>query len=223
MSHSKGVANSQRDMEARLRAVPAPRPVLDRDREHALTRRQREILDELGDKFAKGFADLTMAELAARLNCSLRTLYGMAPSRDELVMTVLDRRLRAIGRTAISAIRPDMEPLEAIQVYLGAANMAVSDTTQEFARDLAAVSAGRRLSADHSDYLVAITRALLTMAVEEGTIAAIDTTAVALVIAGLGSHFSEPEVIPLLQTSPKDAADAMVEFILLGLQSKSTR
>ena len=57
----------------RLRAVAAPPPVLARDREAALTARQREILDELGRIFDKGFVDVTMAELAARLNCSLRT------------------------------------------------------------------------------------------------------------------------------------------------------
>ena len=39
-----------------------------------------------------GFADLTMAELATRLNCSLRTLYELAPSRDvpEVVLDVVE-------------------------------------------------------------------------------------------------------------------------------------
>ena len=44
-----------------------------------------------------------MADLAARLNCSLRTLYGLARSREELVLMAIDRNLWAIGRSARTA------------------------------------------------------------------------------------------------------------------------
>jgi AcrR family transcriptional regulator len=80
------------ETQRRLRSVRRPRPLLGRQRERELTDRQREILDEMEDLVAGGFADLTMAELAARLNCSLRTLYALAPSRDELVLIVIDHR-----------------------------------------------------------------------------------------------------------------------------------
>ncbi len=130
-------------IEWRLRAIPRPTPVLARERERALTARQRELLDQLGGVFDGGFADLTMAGLAARLNCSLRTLYELAPSRDELVLVVVDRNLWRIGRTAANAIAPDMAPLDALRAYLRAATEAVSGTTQAFARDLAAVPAAQ--------------------------------------------------------------------------------
>ena len=80
----------------------------------------------------------TMADIAARAGCSLRTLYDLAPSRDELVLTVIDRNLRHIGRAAVDAMAPDMAPLEAIRAYLRAANLAVASTTPAFARDQAA-------------------------------------------------------------------------------------
>jgi len=67
--------------------------------------------------FDGGFAHLTMAEIAARANCSLRTLYSLAPSRDELVL---------VSSTATSGgwvarhggHRPAMAPLDALQAYL---------------------------------------------------------------------------------------------------------
>ena len=83
-------APPQSELQRRLRAIPAPRPMLTREAHARLTERQRELLHELGRVFADGFADLTMAEVAARLGCSLRTLYGLAPSRDELVLAVAD-------------------------------------------------------------------------------------------------------------------------------------
>jgi AcrR family transcriptional regulator len=206
------------DLHERLRTVPRPAPALSRARERALTARQREILDELGAVVDAGFADLTMAELAARVSCSLRTLYELAPSRDELMLIVVDRSLWHIGRTAASALDGDMAPLDALRAYLRAATVAVSRTTPAFARDLAAVPAAQRLNDAHSDYLVAVTRCILDLAVERGDIADVDTGAVARVMAGLGRDFARPEVISTLRSSPKEAADALVDVILRGLR-----
>jgi len=201
----------------RLRDVPAPRPVIDRERERQLTDRQRDVLDHLVELFDEGFSHLTMADLAARLNCSLRTLYGLAPSRDELVLAVVDRNLRSVGRTARGAIHPDMAPLEAIRHYLEAANVAVAGPTEAFARDLATLPAGQRPSDQHSDYLVAVTRRLLDLAVEWGDIDDVDTAAVARVMASLGRDLSRPDVFTTLRSTPKEAADAVLDLVLSGL------
>jgi len=201
----------------RLRAVPAPRPVMTRATERGLTERQRDLLDQLGDLFDGGFAHLTMADIAAHLNCSLRTLYSLAPSRDELVLTVVDRNLWRVGRSAMGAVETDMVPLEAITTYLRTANVAVANTTEAFARDLETVPAAQRLSDDHSAYLVAVTRTLLDLAVERGDIATTDTAAVARVVAGLGALFVLPENLEAIESTPKEAADAMVDVILRGL------
>lgn len=205
------------DLERRLRAIPAPRPMLSRSDLHRLTDRQREILRELGTLFRDGFADLTMSELAARLGCSLRTLYGLAPSRDELVLTVVDLHLWRIGRDAMAAIKPDMAPLDAVRAYLAAATVAVSTTTEAYARDLEAMPAAQRRNGDHGDYVVAVTRTLLDLAVERGDIADVDTAAVARVIANLGQDFIRADVLPTLRSSPKVAADAVVDIVLAGL------
>ncbi|WP_426571125.1 TetR/AcrR family transcriptional regulator [Aquihabitans sp. McL0605] len=205
------------EVERRLRAVPAPRPVLTREQVQALTPRQRELLQELGALFRDGFAHLTMSEIAASLNCSLRTLYGLAPSRDELVLTVADVHLWHVGREAMAAISPDLAPLDAIRTYLSAATKAVSGTTPAYSRDLADVPAARRRNGEHADYVVAVTRTLLDLAVERGDIAEVDTAAVARALANLGHDFIRPEVMATLRSSPKVAADAVVDIILAGL------
>lgn len=198
-------------------APAAPPPVLSREREAALTDRQRELLDQLTEVFDDGFANLTMADLARRLNCSLRTLYGLAPSKDELVLMVVDRNLRRVGRSARSAVGPDMAPLDAIRAYLSAATVAVSSSSDAFARDFAAVPAAEALARQHSDYLVAVTRALLDDAVERGDIVPVDTAAVAHVMAGVGHTFSQPDIRSQIGSNPKAAADAIVDLLLRGL------
>lgn len=211
------------DIQGRLRKVRRPARVLDRQREAELTDRQREILDEMEPLVADGFADLTMAELAARLNCSLRTLYALAPSRDELVLVVIDRSLWRIGRIAHAAISEDLTPLDAVRAYLEAATVAVSGWTAGFARDLAAVPAAQQLQDGHNEYLFEVTRTLLDLAVERRDIPAVDTAAVARVLAGLGQFFSRPSVIPTLRSSPKQAADEVVDLILGGLLASSSK
>ncbi len=206
------------ELQRRARSVRPPRAVLDRERERRLTDRQREVLDQLGRLFDGGFANLTMAEIAARSNCSLRTLYGLAPSRDELVLAVIDRNLWRVGRRAMDAISAEMDPLDAVRAYLEAANEVLHGMTEAFARDLATMPAALRLGDFHADYIVAVTRCLLDLAVERDEIAPIDTGAAARVMAGFGLDLSRPDVIPTLRSSPKQAADSMLEIMLLGMR-----
>jgi AcrR family transcriptional regulator len=203
-----------------MRAVPRPEARMPPDREEALTARQREILDELSRLFEHGWAELTMADLAARLNCSLRTLYELAPTRDELVLTVVDRSLWHVGHGAMSNVAATtMGPLEAVRAYLRGATVAVGTISPAFARDLAAMPAAQQLEDAHNDYLVAVTRALLDLAVADGDIDPVDTAAVARTMAGLGRDLSRPEVMATLGSSPKDAADSIVDVVLRGLRT----
>jgi len=211
------------ELERRIGSVRRPEPVLSRERANELTPRQRELLDEVTVMTRHGFAHLTMADLAARLNCSLRTLYGLARSREELVLMAIDRNLWTIGRSARNAAgdADHDDPLTTIGSYLAAANVAVGTTTPAFARDLAAVPGGAQLREAHNDYLIAVTRELLDYAVERGDIDPVDTAAVARVIAGLGDQFVRPDVIETLAGDPRAAANQMVDIILAGLRART--
>ncbi len=209
------------DIQLLLQSLGRPHRVLDRESEEALTGRQRELLDDLQRHFfAEGFAQLTMAALAANLRCSLRTLYALAPGRDELVLIAVDRNLWRVGHSAYTAIMPGMSALEALRAYLRAANVAVSERSAAFARDLAAVPAAKSLVEGHRQYLYEATKAILDLAVKRGEICPVNTTAVARVLAGLGGLFSQSDVIPTLEGSPKESADEVLDIMLRSLERK---
>jgi AcrR family transcriptional regulator len=209
---------SKATSRASIANVRAPKRLLAPETESALTTRQLEILDALEDSvMVESLAGVTMAEIAKRMNCSLRTLYGIAPSKDELVMAVVDRRLHRIGREAIAALDLEGSALTRLRAYLQAANRAVQPTTAAFSRDFARDPAARRVVGNHGAYVVAITRALLDEAVAEGEIPKMDTVALAHVLGGLGSEFSNPVIEEHVQGSPKDAADFVAEIIFAGL------
>jgi len=204
----------------RLPGVRPPKPLLPNEIERRLTNRQRDLLDELEQLvIGEGVADITMAQLAARVNCSLRTLYGISPSKDELVLTVTDRRLHRIGRAAMESLDPELPPLEALRAYLAAANEAVRSEQGEMVPGLTDVAGGKRLVDSHENYLIAIVQSLLDRAVDEGEIAPVDTAAVAHVLGGLGQEFSRAHVSPAIRRSPKQTADDLTEIILRGLEA----
>jgi len=203
----------------RFPGVRAPKPLLSREAEQQLSTRQLELLDQLeAELVGDGLGDLTMAEIAAKAGCSLRTLYGIAPSKDELLLTVVDRRLRRIGRAAVGALDPGMAPLDALRAYLRAANEAVQPESVVLSADLAKVAGATGLFSSHEGYLVAVAQSLLDRAAAEGAIAPdVDTAAVAHVLGGLGREFARPEVAESVRASPRDTADAVTELVLRGL------
>ena len=159
-----------------------------------------------------------MAEIARQVGCSLRTLYGIAPSKDELVLIILDRRLHRFGREAIRALELDESPLARLRAYLRATNLAVQPTTAAFSRDFAAVPGVRALNASHADYIVAVTRALLDESVAEGEIEPLNTAAIAHVLGRLGNDFARARRAELVEGSPQKTADDVAEIILGGLR-----
>ena len=202
----------------RFPGVRAPRRLLTPDAERGLTERQREVIDALeGLVVASTLSELTMAEIAARVNCSLRTLYGIAPSRDELVLMVVDRRLHRIGRAAIEAVDASHSPLDALRAYLGAVSEAVQPTAVAFTEEFANVAGAARLLDAHERYVMAVTRSLLDRAATEGLIRPVDTAAFAHVLGGLGREFARAEVAPSLGASPKATTDAVAAIVLEGL------
>ncbi len=215
-------ASAPRPDRVRFPGVRAPKPLLSREAERQLSARQLELLDELEQKLLHdGLADLTMAEMAGVLGCSLRTLYGIAPSKDELLLTVVDRRLHRIGRAAIEALDPTMPPLDALRAYLRKANEAVQPEAVTLSNDVAKVAGSSRLFSAHEAYLIAVAQNLLDRAVAEGQIAPIDTASFAHVLGGLGREFARPDVAEIAHASPKETADAITEVILQGLLATS--
>ncbi len=206
----------------RFPGVRAPKRLLSYEAERQLSARQLELLDELEHQLLQGgLAELTMAEIAARMGCSLRTLYGLAPSKDELLLTVVDRRLHRIGRAAVEVLEPGMSPLDALRAYLRAAHEAVQPEAVALSADVAKVAGAGRLFDAHASYLMAVTQSLLDRAVDEGRIEPVDTAAVAHVLGGLGREFARPEVAEIARVSPKETADSIAELILRGLLAKS--
>ena len=205
----------------RLPGVRAPRPLLDPDVERRLTPRQRGLIDALEELVVSGgLADLTMLQIAARMNCSLRTLYGVAQSKEELFLAVVDRRLHRIGRRAIASLDPSLGPIDALRAYMGAVSEAIEPERSAFSREFADLPGGQRMLDAHERYVIAVVQSLLDRAVSEGQIAPCDTASIAHLLGGLGREFARPEVADAAQAPPKATVEAIADIILRGLVAR---
>jgi AcrR family transcriptional regulator len=206
---------------ARYKNVRAPKRLLRASVEASLTARQLEILDTLDASVLSGdFADLTMAEIARRMTCSLRTLYDIAPSKDVLVLAVADRQLHRVGREAMEALETDHPPLERLRAYLRATNRALQPKTVLFSHSFRNFSGATELAEAHTRYIVEITRSLLDEAVQAGEIEDVDTRAVAFVLGRLGREFSRSEMEGGPLNPSRKSADLVAEIIFRGLTTE---
>ncbi|MEM1245840.1 MAG: TetR/AcrR family transcriptional regulator [Acidobacteriota bacterium] len=200
--------------------TPHLEPLLPPETEAQLTERQREILDILEELVLREeLTELTMAQIASRASCSLRTLYGICPSRDELLLTVLDRRLHKIGRQGITGVDRSLPGLEAARRYLHAVNHAVQPSTSALSRQFARIEGAKPLLDSHESYVIAVTKGLLDRAQSEGTIGAVDTQAVASVLGKMGREFGRADTDLELSASPTETANALTDIVLAGLEA----
>lgn len=211
-------ASSERLAQIPLPGLRPPKPLLDPEVERKLTPRQRELLDALDDLVVSGgLAELTMAEIATRTNCSLRTLYGIAQSKEELVLAVVDRRLHGIGRRAIASLDPSLPPLDALLAYMRAVSEAIDPERNALSREFADLPGGQRMLDAHERYVAAVLQCLLDRAVADGQIAACDTASVAHLLGGLGREFARREAAGASRASSQTTVKELADIILRGL------
>lgn len=190
-----------------------PRPLLSRRAEQRLGPRHREVLDQLEALFLEeGFAGVSVRELAAHVGCSRRTLYELAPSKDDLVLLVLDRFLQRVGRGALQAIDSTAPFADQLHAYItGAADL--SRVTDTFAEDLADEPAARRLFDRHFDYVRAITERLVRGGIEAGEFRPVAPEIVARVLSGAALYFSQTGLFTETTIDFESAVETLVDLV----------
>lgn len=194
-----------------------PTPLLSRRREAELGPRHREVLDHLESVFlAEGFAATTVAQLASAVGCSRRTLYELAPSKDALVLIVLDRFLHRVGRTARTAIDESAPIPDQLRSYFNGA-IELQRLTAAFADDLADDPAARRLLDRHFRYVMTVLEGLISKGIDDGVFRKVPAGVAAGVLAGSGLYFSQPEILHDVALTRDEASAQIADLVLQSL------
>jgi AcrR family transcriptional regulator len=106
--------------------------------ERRLTTRQTQLRDALVDLVVEqGFLHLTMDDFAAQLNCSKRTLYALASSKEQLAVLAVRHFFKRATEQVEAAIVRTRAPANRVTRYLEAVAEALRPASRAFRDDLA--------------------------------------------------------------------------------------
>ena len=75
-----------------------------------LTQKHLEVIQNFENLLEDGIANQTMSDIASNLRVSLRTLYEIAPSKEKLVISTIDRILTNIAKQALGSLKNMRRP-----------------------------------------------------------------------------------------------------------------
>ena len=183
-----------------------------------LSERGRQILAAIEELILEeGFAGLTVGDLAARLKCSRSTLYNLAPSKDELVLVVVDRRLRRIGQMKQARLQELDDPVDKLNMMIASENVELQSTGLRFSEDVAKTPAVQRLIANHLRYGVALLRDIIEEGIAAGRFRPVHSQIVAEIIDVGLERIQRPELLREAGLTFDDATTELIQLLLTGL------
>jgi AcrR family transcriptional regulator len=204
-----------------LLTAGAPRPLLSRSAEKRLGHRHVEVLDQLEEMFqTDGVASFTIAELAAGVGCSRRTLYELAPSKDQLVLVVLDRLLHKKGRASLAKIKETDPIVEQLRAYItGGVHIHLNASVFD---DMAEDPAGLRVIDTHYRYVMTVLERLVALGIERGELAShLNPALIAAILAGASQYLSQPEILSLVAQDEADALHQLLDLLAPALNAET--
>lgn len=193
--------------------------MLSRRAEAALGVRHRSILEGLEKLMRDGdLARLTIGEMATRLECSRRSLYELAPAKDQLILLVLDRVMHRIGEIAIRAI--DLEASATVQLrQYATASLGYVWRTSAIS-DLSKIEGAERVREIHHRFAGTLFERIVNTGIDRGEFRPVNASVTAAVILAGAVSFGNPELLDELGISLEDAIDDMLNLVLGGLVEK---
>ena len=182
------------------------------------TKRHYEIIDALERLLEQGVPELTMSEIAKKLKISLRTLYGIAPSRDKLILMTMDNILKKLGKFAMDSVEDIDSPINKLEEYLFIVNQAVGPKFDRFLIDMEKINGSKTTADYHENFIKNYIKKLLEEAIEKKEIKSIDVKAFSILLGGIGREFFKEKNKNSINLTPEESANSITSIILNGIK-----
>ena len=164
-----------------------PTPRLSARRADLVARLQRLFL-------AEGFAAFNIGDLTDRLRCSRTTLYALAPSKEQLVLTVVRAYFRTAAEHIEARVAQIEDPREKLAVYLEAVASELQPVSAEFFADLAEFGPGNDVYQENTRYAAHRVQTLVTDGVKAGALRPVDASFVGAAVAQVMGSIQRGEI-----------------------------
>jgi AcrR family transcriptional regulator len=180
--------------------------------------RRTELFDALVDLLlAEGFAHLTLDDLAARLHCSKRTLYGLAGSKEQLVRAVVVHFFRAATERVEAAVRAVDDPARQVEAYLHAVARELAPASTAFFDDVAAFRPAAEVYERNTRAAARRVQQLVDAGVAAGAFRAVHAAFVGDAVSTLMVRIQQRGVAEATGLADAEAYEALSDLLLHAL------
>lgn len=182
-----------------------------------LTQKHLEVIQNFENLLEDGIANQTMSDIASNLRVSLRTLYEIAPSKEKLVISTIDRILTNIAKQALGSLKNMESSVDKLRTFTKIGNEAAGPRIQKYAVDLTRIKGADEMIRSHESAYIDHIKRLLEEAVERDEIESVDTRAVAIMLGTVARIFSKKNHQEKLAASAEESANMISGLIIDGL------
>lgn len=187
----------------------------------ALSPRKVEILDGLeAIVLAEGFRKLRLADVAKRLGTSYTTLYQLAPTRDELVLLVVERWYHRNGVETWARVEAESDPVQRLMLWIEGAQRGVAGVSGRFWDDAVSHAAVARLIENYTRYYLSVLEMLIEEGIAANAFRPVNARIAATVFEAAGARLLDPEARRSDAAWGPSASVEFVDLILGGLLAR---
>jgi AcrR family transcriptional regulator len=179
--------------------------------------RREELLDELVTLvLAEGFGAFTLDELARRLRCSKSTLYGLAASKEQLVVAVVKRFFQQATTAVEQRAAAPTDHRERISAYLLAVSEQLRPASAAFFADVAAFAPAREIYERNTRSAAARVQQLVADGLSAGTIRPVHASFVGAAVAAVMSAIHRGEITAATGLDDATAYRELADLVVAG-------
>lgn len=169
---------------------------------------------------ADGFLGFSIGDLAARLRCSKSTVYSIAPSKEQIVTTVV----RAFFRRSTERVEARVgtgTPAQRIGAYLDAISVELKPASPSFFADLEAFPPAKDLYRHNTEIAAARVQQLMTESLGANAAAALDARFVATVAGETMELIQRGQIEAATGLDDSAAYRALADLIVAGMTDRT--
>jgi AcrR family transcriptional regulator len=165
----------------------------------------------------EGFVHFTLDDLAARLRCSKRTLYGLAGSKEQLVRAVVVHFFRGATERVDAALAAESDPAARLAAYLHAVAAELGPLSPRFFDDVAGFEPAAEVYERNTRAAAGRVEQLIDEGVAAGVFREVHVAFAADVITSVMVRIQQRRVTAATGLGDAEAYAQLSELLLRGL------
>jgi AcrR family transcriptional regulator len=187
--------------------------------ERRLTSRQTHLRDALVDLvLEQGFSHLTMDDFAAQLNCSKRTLYALAASKEQLAVLAVQYFFKRATEQVETAIARTRLPANLLTRYLEAVAEALHPASRAFRDDLASFRPATAIYEQNTLTAARRVRELIDEGTRAGAFRRVHAAFVSEVVTATMRRITSGEIATATGLSDAEAYSELAKLVVAAIR-----